>query len=181
MSNYNKQAGHPIRFKFNIKARCQVLDRDGNIEREFDADGSLHLDGNGFVNVGLNDILDKFWKGSSYTAAHYMGLVDDDGFSAFAAADTMSSHVDWAESTEYDEAARVTITWGTVSGQSVTSGNVDFSINATTTIHGIFVTTVSTKGGTTGTLIGTVAFDSPQALVDGNTLRVILTSTAAAA
>src|SRR5574338_216000 len=176
-----KPKGRPIGFKFNIKARCQVLDKDGKLVREFEADGSLHLFGNGFVNAGLDDVLSKFWKGSSYTAAHYMGLVDNDGFSAFAAADTMSSHSGWAESTEYDEAARVTLSWGSVSGQSVTTGNTDFSINATTTIKGIFVTTVSTKGGTTGTLIGTVAFGSAQDLVDGNTLRVILTSTAAAA
>lgn len=167
--------------KQDLVGRYQVLNRDGSLARQGTFCASLHKDGNGYVTTGLNEVLDKFWKGSSYTAAHYLGLVDDDGFSAFSAGDTMGSHAGWAEASDYGEANRVAPTWGSVSGGSVASGNIDFSINGTVTIHGIFVTTNSTKGGTTGTLIGTVAFDSPQDLVSGQTLRVILTATAAAA
>lgn len=42
------------------------------------------------VNTGLNDILDKYWKGSTYTALHYVGLTA--GSPSPAAGDIMSSH-----------------------------------------------------------------------------------------
>lgn len=165
----------------SLKAHVQVFDRHGRLKSETEGDLSLHLDGNGFTLVGLNDILQQFWKGSGYTAAHYMLLVDNSGWTAFAAADTMSSHTGWTEATGYSESTRVVLVWGSVSGQAVATGNTDFTMTGSVTIKGIGVTTVSTKGGTTGTLEATVALASPQAVVNTDTLRVVLTGTAAAA
>ena len=105
------------------------------------------------VDEGLNDLLDKYFKGSSYTAAHYLGLTD--GTPTVAAGDTMSSHSGWSEVTAYDETARQTIVWGTVASKSVdnSSNKATFTIKAdSTTIGGAFVVTNSTKGGTTGIL-----------------------------
>ena len=68
-------------------------------------------------NVGLDEILDKVWKGSGYTAAHYVGLTD--GTPTVAAGDTMSSHAGWSEVVAYSESVRQTLTLGTVSSQSV--------------------------------------------------------------
>lgn len=132
------------------------------------------------VTAGLNDSLDKHLKGSAYTAAWYVGLTD--GTPAFAAGDTMSSHAGWVEDQNYSEAVRQTLTLGTVSGGSVdnSASKAVFSINATTTIGGAFVTSVSTKGGSTGTLYGGAAFSADRSVQNGDTLNVTVTCTAAA-
>lgn len=131
------------------------------------------------VNVGLDDLLDKYLKGSSYTAAFYVGLKNT---GTIAAADTMGSHGGWTENTTYSNANRPTLTLGTVSSQSVnnSASKAAFSINGTTTIYGAFVTTNNTKGGTTGTLYGAADFGASRAVVNGDTLNVTITLTAAA-
>ena len=75
----------------------------------YDPDGNLkwiEVVPNLVVDEGLNDILDKYYKGSSYTAEHWVGLTD--GSPSFAAGDTMSGHGGWSEVTAYDEAYRQT-------------------------------------------------------------------------
>ena len=134
------------------------------------------------VNTGLDDILDKYYKGSSYTAAHYCGLTD--GTPTPAAGDTMASHSGWVEVTAYDEAARQTITWGTVSSQSVdnSASKAVFTISSNgTTIGGCFVTTNSTKGDSGGTLVGVGAFSAGDKILDDNdVLNVTVTATESA-
>ncbi len=138
---------------------------------------------NTVVNEGLDDVLDKYLKGSSYTAAFYVGLTD--GTPTVAAGDTMASHGGWTEVTAYSEGVRQTLTLGTVSSQSVsnTASKATFSINANgTTIGGAFVTTNNTKGGSTGTLYGGDAFTGGDKSADsGDTLNVTVTLTAASA
>jgi len=134
------------------------------------------------VNAGLDDLLDKYFKGSAYTSAHYVGLTD--GTPTVAGADTMASHAGWTEVTAYDEATREALTLGTVSGQSVdnSASKATFTISANgTTIGGAFVTTVNTKGGSTGTLYGGGAFSAGDKLLDDNdTLNVTVTLTTSA-
>jgi hypothetical protein len=95
----------------------------------------------------------------------------------------MASHAGWTEDQNYSEATREVLTLGTVSGGSVdnSASKASFSINATATIGGAFLTTVSTKGGTTGTLYGGAAFAANRSVVSGDTLNVTATLTAAAA
>jgi len=152
----------------------------------FDPDGNLKWEEtccNIVPNVGLDDILDKYLKGSAYTAAFYVMLTD--GTPTVAAGDTMASHVGWAEVVAYTEATREALTLGTVSGQSVdnSASKASFSINAdTTTIGGAALTTNSTKSGTTGTLYSVAAFTAGDKLLDnGDTLNVTVTCTAASA
>jgi len=134
------------------------------------------------VNEGLDDALDKHLKGSSYTAAWYVGLAD--GTPSFAAGDTMASHAGWSEVTAYDEANRPTLTLGTVSGQSVdnSASKAEFTISSNdTTIGGAFVVSDNTKGGTTGVLYGGGAFSAGDKTLDDNdVLRVTVTCTASA-
>lgn len=134
------------------------------------------------VNAGLNDLLDKYLKGSAYTAAWYVGLT---GASPTpAAADTMSSHGGWTDDATYSNATRPALTLGTVSAQSVdnSASKAVFNINNTATIGGAFVTSSSTKSGTTGTLYGVGAFSGGNKSVgNGDTLNVTVTLTAATA
>ena len=131
------------------------------------------------ATVGLNDSLDKHFKASGYTAAWYVGLADSSP--TFAAGDTMGSHGGWTETDDYSESVRQTLTLGTPSGGSVdnSASKASFSINATVTVGGAFLTTVNTKNGTTGTLYGGGAFTGGnRACQNGDTLNVTVTLTA---
>lgn len=134
-------------------------------------------------NVGLDDILDKYYKGSAYTASFFVGLTD--GTPTVAAGDTMASHAGWTEVVAYSEGARQTLTLGAVSGQSVdnSASKAAYSINAdSTTIGGALITTDSTKGGTAGILGGVAAFTGGDKSADnGDTLNVTATLTQASA
>lgn len=133
------------------------------------------------VNEGLDEILDKFWKGSAYTASHSVGLKNT---GAVAPGDTMASHPGWTEDTNYSEANRPALTLGAVLGQSVdnSASPAAFSITATTTIAGFLISTDNTKGGITGILIGAVDFTGGDRPVQNtDTLSVVVTLTAASA
>lgn len=129
------------------------------------------------VNAGLNDILNQYWKGATYTAAFYVGLK---GAGTIAAADTMASHSGWTESAAYSNATRPALTLGSVASQSVdnSASKAVFNINATATVAGAFVTTNSTVSGTTGTLVGAADFGSSRSVLSGDTLNVQITATA---
>jgi len=132
------------------------------------------------VNTGLDDILDKYYKGSAYTASHFVGLTS--ATPTIAATDTMASHAGWNEDVTYTEATRPALTLGTVTSQSVnnSASKATFSINGTATIGGAFITTDSTKSGTIGTLVGGAAFSTgDKAVASGDTLNVTVTLTAA--
>lgn len=151
----------------------------------FDKDGNLKWTDtikNLVVDVGLDDALDKYFKGSTYTAAHYVGLTD--GTPTVADVDTMASHAGWTEVVAYDEAVRQTLILGSVSGQSVdnSASKAVFTISANgTTIGGAFICTDDTRGGSTGTLYGGGAFTAgDKSLDDDDVLNVTVTASAAA-
>ena len=154
----------------------ECFDKDGNLKWREEVKNLI-------TTEGLNDNLDKYLKGSAYTAAWYVGLTD--GTPTVAAGDTMASHAGWAEVVAYTEANRPTLTLGTPSGGSVdnSASKASFSINAdATTIGGGFVVANNTKGGTTGILYGVAAFTGGDKSADnGDTLNVTVTCTAASA
>jgi hypothetical protein len=131
------------------------------------------------VTVGLNFILDTVFGGAAYTAANYVGLK---GAGAVVAGDTMASHAGWAEVTDYDEATRQALTMAAASGGSCnnSASKAVFTISATVTVAGAFVTTIATKGGTTGTLIGGGDFSQSRSCVDNDVLNVTVTGSVAA-
>jgi len=131
------------------------------------------------VDAGINDLLNQYFKGSAYTAAFFVGLVDNASFSAIAAADTMASHAGWLESAAYSNGTRPALTLGSVSAKSVdnSASQASFNINATATINGAFVTTNSTKSGTTGTLYGAASFTGTRSVLSGDVLNVTVTLT----
>lgn len=133
------------------------------------------------VDTGLNEILEQVWKGSAYTASHFVGLTDTNP--TVDATDTMASHIGWIEITDYSETVRETLTLGTVAAQSVDNSlsQASFSITGAPTIGGLFLTTNNTKAGSTGILMGAGAFTGgDKTLAAGDTLNVTATLTMAA-
>lgn len=120
---------------------------------------------------GKNDILDKYFKGSSYTAAWYLGLK---GTGSAAAGDTLASHGGWSEVTPYS-GNRPAITFGTTSSGSNTASAVSYTINATATVAGAFVSSVNT--GTSGKLYSAGDFAVSRGVASGDTLNVTPTVT----
>lgn len=180
-ANAEVRAQNPatVGLKFHNIYRFEARDKDGNVKWTEEIPNIT-------VNEGLNDILSKYFKGSSYTAAFYVGLIDNASFSALAAGDTaaqIGGSNGWLEATSYSESVRQTLTLGSVSAQSVdnSASKATFSINGTITIKGAFVVTSSTKSGTSGLIYGEAAFGSTRSLVNGDTLTVTVTLTAATA
>jgi len=138
-------------------------------------DGSVRWR-DGFTNLvttaGKTDLIDKYFKGSAYTAAWFLGLK---GTGSAAVGDTLASHAGWAEVNPY-AGNRPAITFGTTSGGSNTATAVSYSINATATVAGAFVSSVNT--GTAGTLYSAGDFGASRSVVSGDTLNVTLTVSA---
>jgi hypothetical protein len=156
-----------IDFLNPVKVQC--FDKDGNLKWEEEVF-------NGIVDEGIHYLLDAGFNGGTQDTTHYVGLVDNSGFTAFDNADTMSSHSGWSENTSYDESTRVAWNPDAAASRAVTnSTTVDFTMNATATIKGIFVSSDSTKSGTTGTLWATAAFSSNASVVSGDVLKVTYT------
>jgi hypothetical protein len=93
----------------------------------------------------------------------------------------MASHASWSEITDYSESTRPTFSHAAAASQAITNSasKAQFSINATTSVYGIFCVTNNTKGGTTGTLISATNFASAKSADNGDTLEVTYTVTAA--
>ena len=150
-----------------ISYKCECFDKYGTPKWEETIDNLV-------TTVGKNDLLDKYFAGSSYTATWYVGLIDNASWSAVNVADTMASHGGWIENNEYDEATRESISWSAASsGSKAASAPAEFTIDPTgAVIKGAFLTSVSTKGGTTGILYSAAAFGANRTLVDNDLLRV---------
>lgn len=157
----------------------EIVALSGEFHLELWREGELIWDEafpNLVVTVGKNDLLDKYLAGSAYTAAFFLGLVDGGSTPTYAAGDTMASHAGWTENTGYSNATRPAPTWNAAAASSKASTATGFNINATGTIAGAFLTTVSTKGGTTGTLFSAGSFATGnRAVLNNDVLNVTYT------
>ncbi|MCE9565862.1 MAG: hypothetical protein K8U57_27875 [Planctomycetes bacterium] len=149
------EAGAAPAFCYDLVCRDQF----GNIKWQ----ETIH---NLVTTEGKNDIIDKYFKGSSYTAAWYLGLK---GTGSAAVGDTLASHAGWTEATPYS-GNRPAITFGTTSAGSNTATAVSISINATATVAGAFLSSVNT--GTSGKLYSAGDFAASRSVASGDTLNV---------
>ena len=148
----------------------QCLDSDGQV-KWIDTIENL------VVTVGKNDLLDKYFAGSAYTAAWYMGLVDGASTPTYAAGDTLASHAGWTESTAYSGSNRATVAWNAASAGSKASTATSFSINATATIAGALLTVTQVRATTTGVLYSAGSFSGGnRSVANGDTLNVTYTA-----
>ena len=119
------------------------------------------VDANVVTNVGRNDILDKYWRGSAYTQTVVMGLA---GTGTKAAADTQASHAGWSEvggaNAPTYTGNRKAVTMGAASSQSSVSPQQTYAITSTGTVSGLFMNNggSATKDDTTGVLVSAVNF-----------------------
>ena len=162
------------RVKFGGVFKVQCFDKDGNLKWE----EPFH---NLVVNQGLQDLNTKYFKGSAYTAAWYLGLVTGPGSgTTFAATDTLASKA-WTEDTNYS-GSRKAVTFGTATtaDPSVIDNSASpavFNINNTTTVAGAFLASVSS--GTSGILFSAGDFTGGDKIVaNGDTLNVTYTFSA---
>ena len=115
---------------------------------------------------GKTDIIDKYFKGSAYSAAWYLGLK---GAGAVAAGDTLAAHAGWSEVTPYS-GNRPAITFGTTTGGSNTATAVSIAVTSSSTVAGAFVASVNT--GTSGKLYSASDFTASRSVLSGDTLQV---------
>lgn len=150
-----------------------------------DAEGVLKWSANApnlVVNVGLQDMNTQYFLGSGYTATWFLGLYGAAASNNPAAGDTMASHAGWTEVVAYSQATRPVATFGTASTADPSvitnsSSPAAFSINGTTVVGGAFLTSNSTKSGTTGILFSAADFAAPgdRSVVSGDTISVTYT------
>ena len=139
----------------------------------YGADGALKWreeQHNLVVNVGRTDILEKYFRGSAYTAAWYVGLK---GAGTIAAGDTLASHAGWSEVTPYS-GNRPSWSPTAAASNSITNASaVTYAITGTSTVAGIFLASANT--GTSGTLFSAVDFSGSRSVVSGDTINVTYT------
>jgi len=160
--------------KMEIKGfytKVEIFDKDGNLKHT----DSFHND---ITNEGKNLILEVMFKDGTQIASTswFGGLISNAGYSALSASDTMASHSGWAEFTGYTQSTRVAWGPGTPASQSITNASpMTFDINATGTLKGIFITSNSTKSGTTGKLWATGLFSADVPVVSADQMKVTYT------
>jgi hypothetical protein len=150
-----------------------------------DKDGKLKWSAeskNLVVNAGLAYMAGTALTSVTQITTWYIGLYGAGASNTPAAGDTMSSHAGWTEVVPYSNATRVAATFvtATTANPSVVTNSASpatFTINATSTVGGAFLTSGSAKSGTTGTLFSAADFASPgdRSVVSGDILSVTYT------
>lgn len=128
---------------------------------------------NAVTTEGKNQLLDIMFRAQTQLTAWYFGLIDNAGFSALAAADTMASHAGWTEFTDYSQSNRVQWSPGAASAGVVTNGTAaTIDITGSGTLYGGFITSNNTKNGTSGKLWATAGFNTTKPVANGDTIKL---------
>lgn len=150
-------------------------DKEGNLKWESKSKNLV-------VNVGLADMNTKYFTGTTYTAAWYIGIYGPAASNNPSSSDTMASHAGWTEVTDYTNATRPLAVFGnaTTADPSVIANSASpaqFLINASANVGGAFLTSGDLPGGTSGVLFSASDFQAPgdRVVQNGDTLNVVYT------
>lgn len=122
---------------------------------------------------GLTHMLATEFAGGSQVSTWYVGIFE--GNYTPLSTDTMLLFPAAAtECTAYDETVRQTFTEATPAAGAVTNAanRAEFTMSATKTVYGGFISSSSVKGGTTGVLASAAKFSTAKTVDDGDLLRV---------
>ena len=173
--NVAKESGADQKLRAGGVFTVECRDKNGNVKWTSKSKNLV-------VNVGLADMNTRYFKGSGYSAAWYIGIYGASSTNNPNANDTMASHGGWTEVTAYSNATRPAATFGnaTTADPSYIANSASpaaFTINASANVGGAFLTTDNTKGGTSGTLFSAADFAAPgdRVVQNGDTLNVTYT------
>jgi hypothetical protein len=161
------QSGLDLGMRFHNVYKFECFDADGNLKWSEEVTNLV-------TDVGANDLLTNYFKGSAYTAAWYVGLASG-ASPTFATGDTAASHSGFTEYANYSQSTRPAWTGGTASARAISNSasQAVFSINgAGGTVGGAFLISNSTISGTTGILYGEATLTSARTLASGDTLNI---------
>lgn len=139
---------------------------------------SRDISANVLPTEGLNHSLDVILHAGTQVTAWYVALFEANvtpGATLTAATFTSTT----TECTAYDETTRVAyVEAAAAAGVTTNSASrAEFTMNATKTIYGGALLSVSTKSATTGTLLAAAKFSASRAVVDDDVLAVAYTIT----
>lgn len=122
---------------------------------------------------GLNHILNVALRAGSPTPNWYVALFEGN-YTPVAGLTAATFPSAATECTAYDEPSRVLWVPAAASGGVVTNSasKAVFTMNATKTVYGIVMSSLLTKGGTTGTLVSAVRFAASKSVFDDDLLQV---------
>lgn len=119
---------------------------------------------------GKNHLLNTEFHGGTAVTTWYIGLK---AAGTAIAADTLATHASWAEASGYSGTRKEWTEGAASSGSMTNASSVDYAINATATVAGVFL--ASATSGTTGTLFGIADFATTRNVISGDTLQITLT------
>ncbi len=123
------------------------------------------------MTAGKADLINKYFAGSAYTAAWYLGLKNT---VASNATDVLSNH-GWGEVDGYG-ANRPAITFGTVgTGVNSVSQSASYGFTGAATVAGAFICNAQATTSNTGVLYSAGDFTASRAVVSNDTLNVTVT------
>lgn len=149
--------------------------RKGKVIEEFE-------DHNLVTNEGLDALLNIMLHGSTQITAWFIGLFEGN-YTPVAGVTAATIVAAATECTAYTQSTRPAYDEAAASSQSITNSasRATFTFNATKTVYGAFLTSLSTKSGTTGTLFSAARFSTAKNVESGDELLLTYTFTAASA
>jgi len=157
-------------FFFGGKFIATCYDKHGNFRWEVESHNLV-------VNEGLDHALDVLFHGDSAFGTWYVGLFESN--TTILATHTYAVP-GFTESIAYDEAARQEYVEAAASSQSITNSanRAVFTMDATKTIYGAFLSSFATKGNTAeagAVMFCAAQFTNAKAVNDDDTLEVTYT------